>query len=69
MKKTKMKKMKKAFGGQGCEIGNAFVENEKKSKLKKNNFNLFLQPRCRGVEFTVRVLKDRPKDGNARNVK
>ena len=29
MKKTKMKKMKKAFGGQGCEIGNAFVENEK----------------------------------------
>ncbi len=27
-----MKKMKKAFGGQGCEIGNAFVENEKKNQ-------------------------------------
>ncbi len=31
----KMKKMKKAFGGQGCEIGNAFVENEKKIEIKE----------------------------------
>lgn len=43
--------MKKAFGGQGCEIGNAFVENEKKSKLKKNNLELFVHLRCGGVEF------------------